>query len=92
MTAGLIINISQELGPKLSPAASIHLISSPEDFEEFFVSWSGFNRKEPSAVVKIATEEDAVQAVSLFSMYDRCTILSREFRCCGQPQNQFHLL
>lgn len=63
MTTEPIANISKELGAKLSPSASIHLISSAEDFDKVFVSWSAFNKKEPSAVVKIATEEDAVETV-----------------------------
>lgn len=71
MTIEPITNISHELGPKLSSGASIHLISTPDDFKKAFVSWSDFNKKEPSAVVKIATEEDAVQAVNLSFVYDR---------------------
>jgi len=56
--------ITTELAAKLSNGARICIIDSSQDFEKNFSSWSGFNRKEPSAIVKIATEEDAVHTVS----------------------------
>ncbi|KAI5845862.1 hypothetical protein DFP73DRAFT_512396 [Morchella snyderi] len=56
-------DIVGSLGPRLSSKAKIHLTSDAKIFSETFTSWSDFNKKEPSAVVKIHTVGDALETI-----------------------------
>lgn len=57
-------DIVESLGPRLSSKAQTHLISDAKTFSETFTSWSDFNKKVPSAVIKIHTVGDALETVT----------------------------
>ncbi|KAH8151416.1 uncharacterized protein LAJ45_04621 [Morchella importuna] len=48
-------DIVESLGPRLSSKGQTYLISDTKTFSETFTSWSDFNKKVPSAVIKIHT-------------------------------------
>ncbi|KAL4768169.1 hypothetical protein BDW60DRAFT_219893 [Aspergillus nidulans var. acristatus] len=53
--------VAQELGPQLSPLASI--ITEPEAVESDFERWSAYSAPQPGVVVSVATEEDVAKTV-----------------------------
>lgn len=53
--------VAQELGPQLSPLASI--ITEPGAVESDFERWSAYSAPQPGVVVSVATEEDVAKTV-----------------------------
>ncbi|KAL4812103.1 hypothetical protein BDW67DRAFT_179006 [Aspergillus spinulosporus] len=53
--------VAQELGPQLSPLASI--TTEPEAVESNFERWSAYSAPQPGVVVSVATEEDVAKTV-----------------------------
>ncbi|KAL4742414.1 hypothetical protein BDV11DRAFT_202713 [Aspergillus similis] len=53
--------VAQELGPQLSPLASI--TTKPEVVESDFERWSAYSAPQPGVVVSVATEEDVAKTV-----------------------------